>query len=71
MKVRRLRVVEVDLCVGCQCCMFACNRRFGEAGLSKSAIRVRSAGGFERGFVVQVCRACEDPPCARVCPVEA
>jgi len=51
--------------------MFACNRRFGEAGLSKSAIHIRSAGGFERGFVVQVCRACLDPPCARVCPVNA
>lgn len=68
---RRLEVVDVDLCVGCQCCMFACNRRFGEAGLLKSAIHVRSAGGFERGLIVQVCRACLDPPCARACPVDA
>ncbi|MCX8176661.1 MAG: [Fe-S]-binding protein, partial [Candidatus Bathyarchaeota archaeon] len=68
MKVKRLVSVDVDLCVGCQCCMFACNRRFGEAGISKSAIRVVSAGGVERGFVVIVCRACLDPPCARVCP---
>jgi Fe-S-cluster-containing dehydrogenase component len=67
----RLEVVDVDLCVGCQCCMFACNRRFGEAGLSKSAIQVVSAGGFERGFVVKVCRACKEPPCAKVCPVDA
>jgi len=51
--------------------MFACTRRFGEGGLSKSAIHVKSAGGFERGFVVIVCRACEDPPCARVCPTDA
>ncbi len=71
MTVKRLEVVDVDLCVGCQCCMFACNRRFGEAGLSKSAIQVVSAGGFERGFVVKVCRACSEPPCARVCPVDA
>ena len=67
----RLSVVDVDLCVGCQCCMFACTRRFAEAGISKSAIHVKSAGGFERGFVVSVCRACPDPPCMRVCPVDA
>ncbi len=51
--------------------MFACSRRFGEAGLAKSAIHVRSAGGVERGFVVIVCRGCEDPPCAKVCPTDA
>jgi len=48
--------------------MLACTRRFGEAGFGKSAIMVRSAGGIERGFVVVVCRACLDPPCARACP---
>jgi len=67
----RLSVVDVNLCVGCQCCMFACSRRFGYAGLSKTAILIRSAGGIERGFVVQVCRACENPPCAAVCPTNA
>jgi carbon-monoxide dehydrogenase iron sulfur subunit len=67
----RLTVVDADRCVGCQLCMFACNRRFGEGGLAKSAIRVRSAGGFERGFVVVACRACSDPPCMKVCPVDA
>ncbi len=53
--------------------MFACSRRFGNAGLSKTAILIRSAGGIERGFVVEVCRgwACENPPCARVCPTDA
>ena len=71
MEVKKLSVVDVDLCVGCQCCMFACTRRFAEAGLSKSAIHVRSAGGVERGFVVTVCRACSDPPCVKVCPTEA
>ena len=69
--VNRLSIVDVDLCVGCQCCMFACTRRFAEAGISKSAIHVKSAGGFERGFVVTVCRACLDPPCMKVCPTDA
>lgn len=68
---KRLAVVDVDRCVGCQACMFACARRMGEGGLAASCIGVRSAGGIRKGFVVVVCRACADPPCARVCPTEA
>ena len=69
--MKRLAVVDVDLCVGCQCCMMACNRRFGDAGTARSAIHIRSAGGIERGFVVLVCRACAEPPCLKVCPTNA
>lgn len=69
--VKRLSVVDVNLCVGCQCCMITCNRRFGEGGIAKSAIQIRSIGGVERGFIVMVCRACKDPPCMKVCPTNA
>lgn len=69
-KVTRLAVIDPERCVGCQCCMFACARK-EEPGLAKASIGVRSVGGMERGFTVVVCRACEDPPCARVCPVDA
>lgn len=68
---KRLAVVDVDRCVGCQACMFACARRMGEGGLAASCIGVRSAGGIRKGFTVVVCRACSDPPCARVCPTDA
>src|SRR3989304_3906068 len=68
---KRLAVVDHELCVGCQSCMFACTRRTGFAGLGRSCISVKSVGGMERGFVVVVCRACPDPPCERVCPTEA
>ncbi|MCW7075306.1 MAG: 4Fe-4S binding protein [Candidatus Methanospirare jalkutatii] len=71
MTIKRLKVVDTERCVGCQNCMFACVRAFGEVGLAKSRIFVRSAGGMERGFVVIVCRACENPPCAAVCPTNA
>ena len=70
-RLQRLEVLDSERCVGCQLCMFACNRRFGSGGLAKSAILVRSTGGIERGFVVVVCRACQDPPCLKTCPVEA
>ncbi|HIE51947.1 MAG TPA: [Fe-S]-binding protein [Armatimonadetes bacterium] len=68
---KRLNVVDAERCVGCQSCMYACARRHGEAGVGRTCIGVRSVGGMERGFVVIVCRACFDPPCAKVCPTEA
>lgn len=68
---KKISIKDIERCIGCQLCMFACTRRFGDAGLGKSAIRVRSVGGIERGFTVIVCRACEDPPCAKVCPTGA
>lgn len=68
----RVSVINIERCIGCYSCMFACSRlRFGEASLAKSAIQVRSAGGIERGFIVVVCRACVDPPCAKSCPTGA
>lgn len=67
----RLKVVDTELCVGCQCCMFACARRSGQAGIGASCITIRSMGGMEHGFKVIVCRACEDPACARACPTGA
>ena len=71
MRRKRLVIKDVERCVGCQSCMFACSRRFGEGGISRSSIHVRSVGGMERGFIVIVCRACPEPPCAEVCPVGA
>lgn len=71
MSTRRLAVLDSDRCVGCQSCMFACNRRQGNGGLSRSAIHVSSVGGIERGFMVRVCRACPDPPCIDACSQKA
>ncbi len=68
---KRLSVIDVDLCVGCQACMFACVRRLGKGGLDGTCIHVRSSGGIRKGFQVIVCRACDNAPCARVCPTEA
>lgn len=67
----KLRVIDSQLCVGCQSCMFACSRRQGDGGLTNSCIGVRSKGGISNGFIVVVCRSCQDPPCARACPYGA
>ncbi len=68
---KRLAILDKERCVGCQSCMFACARRPGAGGLAATSIWVRSSGGIRKGFVVIVCRACPDPPCARVCPTDA
>lgn len=68
---KRLTVLDSEKCIGCQSCMFACSRRSGEGGLAKTSIFIHSAGGMSRGFTVIVCRACSDPPCAKVCPMDA
>jgi len=68
---KKLAALDVNKCIGCMECMFACSRRAGRGGFDKSAVRVRSAGGIERGFVIVACRACENPPCAKVCPTDA
>ncbi len=67
----RLTVVDTERCVGCQSCMFACSRRTNKIGFSGSCINVRSDGGVKNGFIVVVCKTCEDPPCAKVCPHDA
>lgn len=67
----KLAVKDTKRCVGCQSCMFACSRRDGNAGLSNSCIGVKSSGGIEGHFIVVVCRACREAPCAKVCPTHA
>ncbi len=69
--IRRLKILDVERCVGCQSCMLACTRREGKASPELSRIHVRSIGGIEKGLTVIVCRACEDPSCMYVCPVDA
>ncbi len=67
----KLKVKDAERCVGCETCMFACSRRSGSGGLGSSSIGIRSAGGMSKGFVVVICRSCDDPPCAKACPTGA
>lgn len=68
----RIKVENQARCIGCYSCMFACSRaNLGSISLRGSAINILTAGGIESNFTVVVCRACLDPPCARVCPVDA
>ncbi|MBN2681314.1 MAG: 4Fe-4S binding protein [Bacteroidales bacterium] len=67
----KLSIIDAARCVGCQSCMFACVRRDNVAGIASSCIFIKSRGGISTGFRVITCHACENPPCARVCPTNA
>ncbi|WP_202318503.1 4Fe-4S binding protein [Archaeoglobus neptunius] len=72
--MKRLEIKDIEKCVGCGLCMFACSRKFAshpEIGNSSSAILPVSLSGFERGATVIFCKACSEPPCAQVCPTGA
>jgi Fe-S-cluster-containing dehydrogenase component len=68
---KRVIIKDIEKCVGCGLCMYACARRNGEIGNDSSGILAVSLSGFERGATVIFCRACKEPPCAQVCPTNA
>lgn len=72
--VKQLFIKDIEKCVGCSLCMYACSRRRPkkpEIGIDASGILAASLSGFERGATVIFCRACKEPPCVQVCPTDA
>jgi Fe-S-cluster-containing dehydrogenase component len=68
----RIKAVHIERCIGCYSCALACARFwFKSLSVTKAALRVKTHGGIESGYVVVVCHACEDPPCVRACKVKA
>lgn len=39
--------------------------------LQYAALRVKTRGGLQSKFVIDLCRACSNPPCAEVCEPQA
>ncbi len=67
-----LRATRMDECIGCGSCMLACARILHKSlSLEKSAIRIRTAGGFRSSLIADVCLGCADPACAEVCSARA
>ena len=72
--MKRLVIKDIEKCVGCAICMYACARRSAknpEIGIDSSGILATSLSGFERGATIIFCHACKEPPCAQVCPTRA
>ncbi len=66
---KKLRAAEMNKCIGCFTCMNICsivNRK--NHSLTKSAIKVKTAGGMTSRFIAVVCIACHDPACMEACP---
>lgn len=66
---------DMRKCIGCKCCVVACNEQNG----NPAAINWRRVGEIEGGFFPDASRAylsmgcnhCVDPTCLRGCPVDA
>lgn len=72
---RRNRVLTVrnpGQCIGCYSCMLACATGVhNNFSLDKSAILIKTSGGYQGRIVVNSCRGCVDPNCVKVCPENA
>jgi Fe-S-cluster-containing dehydrogenase component len=63
-----LRAVRMEQCIACMGCMLTCARvRHNSLSVERSAIRVRTAGGFQSQMLADICMGCDPPPCASVC----
>lgn len=56
-------------CMGCMSCMLACARRVrGSINILKSAIKIKTKGGFSSGAMMSNhCLGCDEPPCFSSC----
>ena len=62
----------MNKCIGCVTCMLVCAAANKDShSITKSAIKIRTTGGMASNFVAIVCRGCETPACAEVCPAGA
>jgi formate dehydrogenase iron-sulfur subunit len=67
--------VDMGLCIGCKCCVVACNEQNG----NPASINWRRVGEVEGGFFPAAsrsylsmgCNHCVDPTCLTGCPVDA
>lgn len=63
-----LTVNDVNRCIGCYSCMLACARTvWQDYSPRRSAVQVRTRGGLQGKFAVNICRGCLQPLCVEAC----
>jgi Fe-S-cluster-containing dehydrogenase component len=76
---KRALIIEEFACWGCMACELACKQEFNPVD-AENGIKYLSVWGdgpklmngkLDFMWRVNVCKHCDDPPCAQVCPVEA
>lgn len=67
-KKKVLTVKNLGQCIGCYSCMLTCatmvHKNFG---LHKSAITIKTSGGYPGRMVVNICRGCIEGGCLQAC----
>ncbi|SET69329.1 Fe-S-cluster-containing dehydrogenase component [Natronincola peptidivorans] len=67
-----LKVINIGQCIGCYSCMLACSTQvYNNFSLQKSAIRVKTSGGYQGRMVINICRGCMAGACIASCPSNA
>ena len=68
-------VIDNRKCIGCHACSTACkSENEVPLGVSRTWVKYVERGAYpdvKRSFQVTRCNHCENPPCARICPVTA
>jgi len=74
---RRRLVMVIDLrkCYGCHACSVSCKAEFNvPLGVWRTWVKQIEKGGYPnttRPFLPRLCNHCDNPPCVKVCPVNA
>lgn len=67
--------IDTRSCIGCHACSTACKSENAvPLGVNRTWVRYTETGRFpdtRRSFQVTRCNHCDNPPCARICPVAA
>lgn len=72
---RYVMVIDLRKCIGCHACTQACKTEFNiPAGVWRSwVMKIKKRRGLSEGhyFLPRLCNHCDNPPCVKVCPVQA
>ncbi len=68
--------IDEDACWGCKTCELACKQEMQSADGVRLISVIEDGPRMEKGqpvftYRVQMCRHCDDPPCADACPEDA
>lgn len=71
-KRKLLQVKNIGQCIGCYSCMLACATMVQHNfSLHKSAITIKTSGGYQGRMVVNICRGCIGGNCIKACDYNA
>jgi tetrathionate reductase subunit C len=72
---RHAMVIDLRKCIGCNSCTQACKNEFDvPPGVWRSwVMKIKKKRGLKEShnFLPRLCNHCDNPPCVKVCPVQA